>query len=186
MAITKYEQMRTGIQTQVMVQSDLTGTVYYHWYLDGGYLGYTTTPYRSFTLPQDDQSEFAVVDTTDASFDPVANAPTHYTAKRPIWWVRSAATDVDYYRVDQKKGAGEWEQIGVVYEDATHWDYQVTTPRLDDLGTYTWRVVPVDTIGNEGTALTIGPELIVRTPDAPEVTITYDEGTDKVTIAEAT
>ena len=59
------------------------------------------------------------------------------------------------------------------------------TPRLDDLSTYTWRVIPVNTAGNDGTALTIGPELIVRTPDAPNIEIVFDSGTTRVTFSEA-
>jgi hypothetical protein len=61
----------------------------------------------------------------------------------------------------------------------------VTTPRLDDLTTYTWRVIPIDAVGNEGTPLEIESESVVRRPDPPAFTATFDDGTSTVEFAEA-
>ena len=92
---------------------------------------------------------------------------------------------MSYYRVEQKLGAGDWETLRIVPQVADQWAYSLLTDRLDDLSSYTWRVIPVDAAGNDGTAITIGAELIVRTPDAPDFTATFDSGTTKVTFDEA-
>jgi len=184
MAITAYTLTRLGEVTTVTVTSDLAGTIYYHWYTDGCYVGGGQSASRSFYLGLSDQTRVEVVDTNDADFDPVAGAPAGWPARRTLWWVRSIEADVASYRVEQKLGAGDWSTLAIVHDRPEAWDYAVMTDRLDDLSDYTWRVVPVDAAGNDGTPFTIGPEQIVRTPDAPNFTITFDAGTTKVTFAE--
>jgi len=183
--ITDYAQTRHGTITSVTVTSDLSGTIYYHWYRDGVHVAATESATYWFVLQDQESLRIEVFDTNDADFDPIANAPDGWPARRTIWWVRSTATDVHHYRVDQKLGAGAWSQIAVVYPETDIWSYSVVTPRLTDLSSYTWRIVPVDAAGNDGTALEIGTEKIVRTPDAPEFTVSFDSGTTKVTFAAA-
>jgi hypothetical protein len=184
LTITDYQQTRLGNVVTVTVTSDLSGVIYYHWYLDGLYVGVTEANEQSFYLDPDEQARVECVDTNSATFDPVANAPEGFPARRTLWWVRSLATDVEHYRVEQQaEGSQTWTTIGLVEHEADRWHYSLMTDRLDDLTTYTWRVVPVDTLGNDGTATTIGPEKIVRAPDAPDWTLSYDEGTDQVTFA---
>lgn len=185
MAITAYSQVRSGNVTTVTVASSLTGTVYFNWYVDGAFVGTTTTPTMSFSLEPGDQVRIDVVDTNDQDLDPVANAPAGWPARRTVWWVRSIDADVVKYRVEQRKGAGAWSTIGVVQHDALTWSYSLMSPRLDDLSTYEWRVIPIDAAGNDGTASSIGPELIVRTPDAPRFSATFNAGPTTVTLAAA-
>lgn len=185
MAITAYNQTRQGNVTIVTVTSGLGGTVYYHWYIDGAFVATTLTPTRSFVLEVGEQVRIEVNDTTDPDYDPFANAPAGWPARRTLWWIRSTDADVRQYRVEQKKGAGSWATIGIIQANAVDWAYSLLSPCLDDLASYTWQVIPVDTAGNDGTALTIGPELVVRTPDAPEFTVSFDEGTTRVTFAAA-
>ena len=59
------------------------------------------------------------------------------------------------------------------------------TPRLEDLATYTWRVTPYDQAGNAGTALTIGPEKVVRRPDAPRWAWAFNDSTQRATFSAA-
>jgi hypothetical protein len=56
---------------------------------------------------------------------------------------------------------------------------------LDDLSTNQFRVIPVDSAGNQGSALTFSC-VMVRHPDAPEVEYEYNgSGTPTVTVAAA-
>lgn len=185
MAIATQTIRVSGNEVTVEVTSTLSGTVYFHWYLDGIWQGRTLSGRRMFYLDAGDQARVDVLDTNDAQFDAVANAPTQYPARRLIWWVRSLAADVDHYRVEQKKAGGSWEAVAIVSHREDRWDYSVISERLDDLTQYTWRVVPVDVAGNDGDPVTIGPEQIVRRPDAPNFEITYDSGTRKITFSEA-
>lgn len=185
MAITSYTFQRTGCMTVVTVVSDLEGTVLYHWYLDGVYVGMTHHPERGFLLEVGDQADVQVNDTIDPDYDAVANAPVVYPANRTLWWVRSLDETTVAYRVEQKLGAGDWEEIGTVYRDGAQWDYSFLTPRLDDLGLYYWQIIPVDASGNDGTAVSADSETIVRKPDAPDFDIAFDSGTTKVAFSEA-
>lgn len=185
MAITGYAQVRSGNVTTVTATSDLVGTVYFNWYIDGAFVSVTTTPTMSFSLEPGDQVRIEAIDTNDQDFDSVANAPAGWPARRTLWWVRSVDADVVKYRVEQRKGAGAWSTVGVVPHDELQWSYWLMSPRLDDLSTYEWRVIPIDAAGNDGTATSIGPELIVRTPDAPRFSATFNPGATTVTLAAA-
>ena len=163
--------------------SDLSGTVYFHWYAEGAWVGRTVEPSRAFAVAVGDQLRVEVIDTTDEDFDPVANAPEGYPARRTLWWTRSTDADVRSYKVEEKKDAGSFVEVGSVRQEGEDWTLQFLTGRLDDLADYTWRITPIDAAGNEGTALTIGPETIVRRPDSPSFAISYDGGTNRVTVS---
>lgn len=184
MAITSITQTRHGVQTIVTAASDLAGTVYLHWYLDGVLVASGTSTRRAFTVVAGDRIRVDVVDTTDPNFDPIANAPAGYAARRRLWWLTSLDADVLHYRVEQQKDGGTWSTVATVPHDG-RWAYTLVTARLVDLASYAWRIVPVDRAGNDGTILTIGPQTIVRTPDAPNFTATFDPATTKVTFASA-
>lgn len=183
MAITAYSQQRFGDATVITVTSDLSGTIYYHWYADGVYVGRTLTSSRTFQCARGGQVRVDCLDTTDAGYDGAANAPDAWPARRTLWWVRSLDADVTEYLVEQKKGAGSWSTLGRVPAQSGRWTYSLLTDRLDDLAEYTWRVTPKDAAGRSGTALTIGPETIVRRPDAPSFSASYNESTQKVTFS---
>lgn len=186
MAITSITQTRQLNVTTVTVVSDLSNQIFYHWYVDGAFVIQTGRPTRQFFLLEDEQVRIDVLDTNDADFDSIANAPAGFSARRTIHWVRSLSIDEQgEYRVEQQRAAEGYVAIAVKAHDARTWRYAVLSPRLDDLTVYTWRVIPVDAVGNDGPIIrTIGPETIVRRPDAPNVTATFDAGTTKVTFAE--
>lgn len=185
MSITSISQVRVGSVTIVTAISGLSGTVYFHWYLDGVHVSSTQSNRHSIYMDNGDSGRVDVLDTTDPDFDPIANAPAGWPARRTLQWHRSAATDMDHYRVEQDIDGGGFAAIGTVHHDPLQWVYTFLTPRLVDLAVYTWRIVPVDTSGNDGAATTIRTEKIVRTPDAPDFTVAWDEGTTKVTWTEA-
>jgi hypothetical protein len=100
--------------------------------------------------------------------------------------VRSLSANVHHYRIDQKKDSGDYETIGTVPHQDRQWDYAFVTPRLEDLAEYTWKIWSVDEWGNAQSGPAIGPEKIVRTPDAPRFEISFDSGTTRVTFSEDT
>jgi len=185
MSITATTAVRIGNAVLVAVTSSLSGTVYYHWYVDGVWAGRTTTPQHTLYVGDDAQARIEVVDTTDADFDYLAGNPTPYPAARRLWWIRSLAADVDHYRIEQQIDGGDWSELAIVARRGEDWTYEYTTDRLTDLAEYAWRVVPVDEAGNDGTAITLAAEKIVRVPDAPEFTIAFDPDTDTVEFAAA-
>jgi len=185
MAITSYSATRTGNCTTVTVTSDLSGAIYFHWYIDGAFVATTRSPSRSFFLELGEQVRIEALDTTDPDYDPIANAPAGYPARRSIWWVRSTDSDVKRYRVEMQKNGGAWSTVAIVNHRPGVWMYRALTGRLDDLSSYVFRVIPIDAAGNDGTAVTLETEKIVRTPDAPAFTISFDEPTAKVTFSAA-
>ena len=198
MAITFTTAVRIGAITLVTVTSSLTGTVYFHWYLDGAYVGFTTSGQHSFQLPEDGLARVEVVDTNDAAFDPLAAPPAFFPARFTIHWVRSLSTDVKEYLVEWSlNGVDNWSRLVRIPHDEEVWDYAILTERLVDLTNYFWRVQPVDVAGNIGTALLITgpigegftealiPVQVVRVPDAPRWAFTWNAGTQRVTYAAA-
>lgn len=180
-----YEQFQLGQLTTVRVTTPLAGDVYYYWYVDGAFVGMTTSPEYVLILPEGDQARVECRASHDASFDYATNAPATPATRSVVWWIVSTASDVAIYRVEQQKDGGAWVEIARINHDAALWDYRIATPRLDDLGSYAWRVVPVDKTGNDGAAIAEAARTIVRTPDAPDFTTTFDEGTTRVTFTAA-
>lgn len=195
-------------------RSSMAGTavIHFHWYIDGELVASTTSSRYSFYLPSGDQVRVDVLDTVDPDFDAVANAPAGYPARRELFWTRNTRSDpvlrttrlgpsgsiprlgdeseitpfvaLSHYRLEQQKDGGGWTVLARVREKIGVWEHRYRTARLTDLSTYSWRIVPVDINGNDGTVLTIGPEKIVRTPDAPNFTVAFNDGTQKATFAE--
>lgn len=186
MTVTAYTFEDLGASLwRVNATSDLTAPVWFYWYVDGVFQGSETAGEWLLQLDADEQVDVVAVDTTDpAAFDVEANAPTVYAARRTIWWTRSTDADTASYRIYQKAGAGSFVLQDEVLQ-ADEWEHAWRTDRLTDLETYTWEVRPVDAAGNEGTALSIGPELIVRQPDAPSFTVAFNAGATTVTFTEA-
>jgi len=183
--ISSISQVRTGTVTTVTATSTLSAPVFFFWYLDGAYIARTLTPTKSFKIPSGDQGRVDVLDSTDPDFDPIANAPAGFPARRSLWWVRSLAADVAYYQVEVQKNGGAWTPFAQVRPRASAWSYSVLSDRLDDLTTYAFRVVPYDSSGNAGTPIVLASELVVRTPDSPDFSIAYTPGTGRVTVAAA-
>lgn len=165
------------------------GVVYFHWFIDGTYVATTTTGQWSFTLDAGERVRVAVIDTTDRGFDPVANAPEGYPARRTLRWIRAVYADVAYYDIYQSKDGGDPAKIARVAHDSKRWSYAWRTPPLDDLSTYSWTVLAILADGNEGGDVSCeidGAERIVRTPPAPQFAIAFDGATKRVTFSEQT
>jgi len=157
----------------------------FHWYLDGAYLGPTDSPERAFVLGDRDQARVEVVDSTDPSFDPIANAPEAYPARRTVEFVRSLDTSVARYIAKTQDFTDIVETIFADVPSSGAWSYRVMTRRLPDLNEIAEVVVPVDAAGNLGTSQTTQVKKNVRRPDAPNFTISYDSGTGQTTVSAA-
>lgn len=184
--ITSYTAAAAGEMFLVTVVSDLADPIiYYHWWLDGVYVDSTTVPDHAFFVPAGDLARVECVDTADADYDPLVASVATYPARRTLFFLRSLAA-VEHYRVEQRANVGAWTTIARVLPENGQWSFQVLSPRLADLTVYDWRVIPVDAAGNDGTALSLPSESpLVRVPDAPEFTATFDPNTTTVTIAAA-
>ena len=188
MAITGYQLSRVGDTVTVTVTSDLGSGVRYYWYYEGAYIGQTTGRSRIFRVEPGEQARIEVLDSTASDFDPIANAPTGWPARRTIWWTRSTDASATAYLVKQQKAGGDWTEVARVPAVAGVWAYYWITDRLDDLTEYNWSVAPVDAAGNVGTGAAVqevGADTIVRRPDAPAAAVTYDSGTNRVTFSSA-
>jgi hypothetical protein len=162
------------------------GSAYYWWYLDGLYWGRTETPQLRLWLPEGDEAVVYCEANDDADWDWIANAPDGWPARRTVWFVRSVDDDVAEYVCQYATGESEpaeedWTTFARVPQ--RDWTHRVATDRLADLTWHWLRVVPYDRAGNAGTARrTHRKEYIVRTPDMPDVTVAFDDGTQRITV----
>lgn len=192
MAITSTTSTRMGSTSTVTVTTDLTGLVYFHWYIDGEYVGMsqssTGSSSRTFAVDPDGQLYLEVQDTTDAAYDPIDNAPAGYPARRTLEWIRSfplAANPIAHYRIEQSKNANPYTTLALVAHDERKWSYRFVVTGLTDLAYYQFRIVPVGANGNDGDALVLSREQMVRHPDAPNFSATFNAGARTVTIGAA-
>ncbi|MBL4701959.1 MAG: hypothetical protein JKX85_11945 [Phycisphaeraceae bacterium] len=88
-----------------------------------------------------------------------------------------------HYRVDEWiLGVGAWvERLKINHADDQVY-YQYTSRELEDDTTHTFRVTPVSAGGIDGIARSF-VLLMVRRPDVPRVSYTYNNLTGNVTIA---
>ena len=172
--ITGYSSVRIGNIITVTATSDLSGVIYYHWYLDGSWIGQTNSNEKTITLGLGEQAELLAIDTNDADYDYIANAPVGWPSRHTVTWLRSLDDDVVQYVVEQRQDGGDWEEIATVDARSGRWSYDVTTPVLVDLSTYDWQITPVDEYGNSGTAEVTDAVLVVHGHNALAFTATLE------------
>lgn len=153
--------------------STLTTPTFYV-YRDGNLV--LTTPATSLIVfvPAGDSPVYEVLD------DP-AGVPTEaYPGYMILAWYASAGAAS--YRIDQFVGAA-WNTL-INIDDAGQGTFQYRTGTLPDGQTSQFRVVPIGLNGNAGTPAVFA-SLIVRHPDPPNVTMTFNTVGTTVTIAAA-
>lgn len=183
MAIISESVTRIGEISLLEMTSDLSGTIYYHWYREGAWVGMTTEPRKHFRLEPGDEERIICQDTNDAAYDPVANAPAGYPARRSVFWTQSSVGNVRTFKVQEKKAAGSWTDRATIRGHA--WAYDWLSARLDDLTDYAHRVLGVDAAGNDGPPVAMDAARVVRRPDSLAFDIAYSAGTNRVTFSEA-
>lgn len=173
MAITNLQYTQLSTYTWRITWGSTLGSPTYRVHVDG-VLASTQTA-ASFDITVDDNWQ-PVVEVLDDSSDPQPAFP----AQLVLGW--RTDSDAAEYRIEQKV-AGVWtEHATVARSSAAYQSY--TTPALADQTTHEWRVIPIDTAGNDGTAIAFST-LMVRHPDIPDVSFAYSAGTGKVTISAA-
>jgi len=145
----------------------------YYVYVDGVLAATTSQTWYDLTVGVGQSPMVDVLD--DSAATPDETFPAGITL---AWY--SVGGGVAQYRID-KYIDGQWVEQATV-SDA--W-YQVwRSGTLADDTDHQYRIVPIGTNGNEGTAVEY-IALVVRNPDPPAVTMAYDAGDGTVTIDEA-
>lgn len=165
MTVTISRFSQSGFVGEVEYASDLADPLFRIW-IDG-VLATTTTATRA-TVPLG-----SIVDVLDTGLTPPPVFPPRLTLR----WdgVAGAAK----YRVEEFVD-GAWVPRASVPDDGTN-HYRFRTRVLEDGVTHAFRIVPVGTNGNDGTAKTVSA-LVVRNPDPPTVAFSYNPETQKLTV----
>jgi hypothetical protein len=178
---------RLGAVSQVSAETSLGGGQI-HWYRDGQYVA----PGDVLSVQLDALSRVEHVASNDPLFDPLT-VPQAAGAlgTRTLFWVRSLDVEIDKYRIEQAQKApaagswGAWTPLAIFPDDPSKWSYQFTTAVLADLTDYRWQIVPIRKGSIDGDPLPLGPEFVLRTPDAPAYTISFNPVTGRITITAA-
>jgi len=180
-------------QTQPLVTVRLTvsesGRLYYHWYRDGQCVTRTRRPELTQYLDGGAQVELRVRVVRYRDWDGREHEPPGHPRQRPIQWLRTLVGDVGAYLVQLATGQDapaeeDWQTLGRVRDDGS-WFYLFDSPVLTEQSWYWFGIVPVDKVGNSGTRLELGPYWQVGRPTMPDVAVSFDDETQKVTISEA-
>jgi len=118
-----------------------------------------------------------VVEVREAAYTKI---PRGYPRQITLFWFRVTATS--YYLVEEYV-VDTWTARARVYDTGAG-SFRYVTRYLDDETSYQWRVTPVGTNGNSGTAKA-WTVLVVGYPDPVAATLAHDDETVKVTISAA-
>jgi len=151
--------------------SSLSSPTYYLW-LNGELLATTAAESYDLTINDGEEPVFDV-------FDSSSNDPDYVSSGRTAlcWWPVSGA---GAYRVEEYV-ASVWTARETITDNGEGF-FSWLSRVLEDLTTHEFRVVAIDAAGNDGSNTTFSV-LMVRHPDVPSATYTYDSGTNKVTAA---
>jgi hypothetical protein len=156
--------------------SDLASPTFYLW-MDGVFVLSTGAGSIEVAVSVPSSPVFSVFDDADA-------APSNvYPAGVLIQWDQPTDLEVEYYLVEEYVAAA-WTERTRVTADPARWQYEFQTRPLEDVTTHQFRVTPVGVNGNAGAARTYSVYM-VRNPDPPDVALSYDDGTQKITVASA-
>lgn len=170
MAVTFTSIERTGYTTW---RFEWGGAAPYSVYLDGLLVAVTSQTWWDVTVGAGQVAQFEVID--DGS-DPEPGYPGWLTLQWP------AVEDAEEYWV-QEYADSAWATRGVITRSGASW-YRWETDYLDDESTAQWRVVPYAEGEIAGTPLAWSAAM-VRLPDVPQVSYSYDNSTATVTISES-
>lgn len=103
-----------------------------------------------------------------------------YPGRVKLNWL--TVTGAEKYRI-QKFVSSTWENVGEAPEDGLG-AFNFATDWLSDSTVHKFRMVPIDAAGNLGTPFE-HEFLMVRHPDVPNVSYSYDSETGKITVTQA-
>lgn len=174
MAVT-YESTRTTGFTSVLLtySSDLGGTPLFYLYQNGVLVSITTATQWTFTVEAGVQIQIEV-------FDADTTPSAVYPGRMTLTWDEAAATS--HYVIEEFVDAAWTERAQVVDQGESYFSW--VSRFLEDVTSHQFRVTPVGTNGVAGPQRAF-TALMVRYPDVPDVSYTYDSDTAKVTIVGA-
>ncbi len=152
--------------------SDLGGTPTFYVYIDGSIVATTTATFFEFTVPIGNQIQIEVFD------DDGDNPEESFDSSALLRW--AGVDDATGYRVKQYVDAA-WVVKGFLLHNSSG-VFQFRTAMLADCVTHQFQIVPIDANGKEGEPLELDLEM-VRYPDTPTLTATWNEGLGELVIA---
>lgn len=146
----------------------------YYLYQDGQLIAVTQQAWRYVVVASSERFLFEVLD--DAEATPTVG----YPGRVNVTWT---SVEGAYGYSVQEYVDGGWPQRQKIKDNGEAW-FSFQSRYLEDVTTHQFRVVPEFGEGIEGRPLNF-TVLMVRRPDGPDLTYTYDDETHKVTIAAA-
>lgn len=151
--------------------SDLPDPTFYIW-VDGELETETKETAYELSAAPGGQAQISVFD------DPDEVPPVHVPANWILRW--DGDPESALYRVERETEADVWTPVDVVPANDLR-VFHYTTPVLADSTVHRYRVVPIDSLGREGTVLEFEAEMC-RYPDDPRVALSIGDG--EITISE--
>lgn len=127
--------------------------------------GYSTLSNTNLALDDEEPPPLEIIDSADTSTPECLTYPPFSV----LQWRGNA--DASYYIVQQYVGS-TWTTYGEPTVENGAGYYKVSTGPLADVTTHNWRVLPVDSEGNQGDPVTF-EIFMVRNPAPPRITCTY-------------
>lgn len=162
-----------------------TGTSPYHVYRSGKDVYGRPVTFTSATFINDDNEEPPIIEVIDST-QTSANVQTFLYPTYAILQWRGAAW-AQYYRVELKSTDGNGTVFYTEKQKIAHRTigyYTFATGDLDDETDYDWRVVAIDSQGNENPVHY--QFFFVRSPAAPSISLSYSAATGNLTVAART
>ena len=170
--VTLQTPIRTGLQSVLLKFSSDQEDPLFYIYIDGILVAETGQTEYIVAIEAGESCMVEVLDDADAL--PMQVFP----GKLRLGWFWVA--DTDYYRIDEYINEA-WTQRRRMPCSGGYLNFQ--SRFLEDGQSHTFRIVPINTAGNEGAAKQFAI-LMVRHPDPPDVDYDYDGETGKITITE--
>lgn len=179
--------MSTTLSRPTQVSS---GVWRYSW---TGTAPYSLFDYRSYEFALQDSEDTEYYATSDDGVEPQAvevfdstedtgdALGVLYPARITLQWRGYAYAD--YYEIQEETAPSTYTTVQVYNEDGSGYYKYTATKLTDDVGTGSYRIITVDKSG--ALVNTDFEAVIIRHPDPPELTYTYNAGTGLLTIAAA-
>jgi len=175
MAVTISNSVQIGAWTwRITWTSDLGGTPTYYIYRDGKLV--ETTVVASYDLFLD-SGESVLLEILDSS---TALPGTAFPGRLTLRWFDVAG--VDRYRVQEYVDSSWTTRAEISDDDLEYFTWE--SRFLEDVTSHQFRVVGIGDNGNTG-SITSFTVYVVRHPDPPNVSYSYADGTQKLTISES-
>lgn len=168
--VTIQSLTKIGLYSWLLKYSSNLESPWFYIYLGGCLIAETPQNQYNIAINMDESSVIEVLD------DPDAQPMQIFPGKVRLGWFWAAGTN--YYRIDEYIDSN-WIERYRMPENNGYLSWQ--SRFLEDGQTHIFRVVPVGTNGNEGTARQFAV-LMCRRPDVPDVGFGYNEGAGDILI----